>query len=651
MDLAGSEKCSSFSVNFSEDGLKGWQLDEMQDRAKDRIKEGQYINKSLFFLTQVINKKSANNESNSHVPYRNTALTKMLKSSLGGNSKTCVILCISPAKSQFEHSLATLKFGLNVSKIENKANKNIEKTNSEETLRLLIQEYQNRLVSLENNGNYTLNANSEIKAENDMLWQQFVNGEMPKSGRKIGGFQNVDTKDKILLQFYVDQNDMNEEEIKMNPNLSKINKNTRQFIDALKLSCKLASYWKSKYSKTERKLNDTLAKLSEHSVFLTARNMHILNLSEITEDCLKALKCQSAKLEIYENTEKWAQALSQKDLNSLMLHFKTKLDQINNIIQNMKQKSNKKPNKAETPKFSLKLKHDETYINNLLKEGKSLTNTMIPNDFQETTSNSQKSASKSPQKSPQTKENLDEYDKLLSLLKSIKDSLPRLPSPAKKPPPQISSPKPIFAPTRKSAIGLSPIHSTTKLFPELTSSPMHPKIICHTPNAKKSPIGNIFENRKIKQSKAESRSTSSSSRRPIQKISINTLSANNPINTKSATSPEFKKLGHMINKAIKVVEMQKPEKFRTPRDSSPEYNGPPRKETVESYDFGIFSHAQSMKQLKKSLPPAENNNESPEFGIEKKPVEPVKIIKTEENANGSELLQTWQKLINEINFP
>ncbi len=44
----------------------------------------------------------------------------MLKSSLGGNTKTSIILCISPARSQFDHSLQTLKFGLNASKIENK---------------------------------------------------------------------------------------------------------------------------------------------------------------------------------------------------------------------------------------------------------------------------------------------------------------------------------------------------------------------------------------------------------------------------------------------------------------------------------------------------------------------------------------------------
>ena len=55
--MAGSEKYSSFTGNPLEEGIKGWQFDEMQDKAKERVKEGQYINKSLFFLTQVISRK------------------------------------------------------------------------------------------------------------------------------------------------------------------------------------------------------------------------------------------------------------------------------------------------------------------------------------------------------------------------------------------------------------------------------------------------------------------------------------------------------------------------------------------------------------------------------------------------------------------
>lgn len=60
VDLAGSEKYENSESNFGEESKlkKRWELDEISAKSKDRLKEGQFINKSLFFLTQVINKKT-----------------------------------------------------------------------------------------------------------------------------------------------------------------------------------------------------------------------------------------------------------------------------------------------------------------------------------------------------------------------------------------------------------------------------------------------------------------------------------------------------------------------------------------------------------------------------------------------------------------
>lgn len=80
-----------------------------------RVKEGQHINKSLFFLTQVIALKAEGKME--HIPYRNSPLTKILRSSLGGNSRTAIILCITPSSSQLEQSFSTLRFGQNAKMI------------------------------------------------------------------------------------------------------------------------------------------------------------------------------------------------------------------------------------------------------------------------------------------------------------------------------------------------------------------------------------------------------------------------------------------------------------------------------------------------------------------------------------------------------
>ena len=66
VDLAGSERVSSQE-----------KVEEFNTKAKHKLKEGQHINKSLFFLTQVIKLKSEGK--NTHIPYRNSPLTKILR--------------------------------------------------------------------------------------------------------------------------------------------------------------------------------------------------------------------------------------------------------------------------------------------------------------------------------------------------------------------------------------------------------------------------------------------------------------------------------------------------------------------------------------------------------------------------------------------
>lgn len=90
VDLAGSEK-------VSKTGASGLRLDEAKN-----------INKSLTALGMVINALS---EASQHVPYRDSILTKLLMSSLGGNSKTTIILCCAPETQHALETLSTLRLG------------------------------------------------------------------------------------------------------------------------------------------------------------------------------------------------------------------------------------------------------------------------------------------------------------------------------------------------------------------------------------------------------------------------------------------------------------------------------------------------------------------------------------------------------------
>lgn len=105
VDLAGSERAKK-------SGTSG-----------QSFKEGSFINKSLLNLGTVISNLSEG-KSLKHITYRNSKLTRLLSSALGGNAKTCMITCISPASGNIQESISTLRFASRAKRIVNHAAKN-----------------------------------------------------------------------------------------------------------------------------------------------------------------------------------------------------------------------------------------------------------------------------------------------------------------------------------------------------------------------------------------------------------------------------------------------------------------------------------------------------------------------------------------------
>ncbi|MBA0799912.1 hypothetical protein Gohar_010393, partial [Gossypium harknessii] len=80
-----------------------------------RLREAQHINKSLSSLGDVI---FALAKKSPHVPYRNSKLTQVLQSSLGGQAKTIMLVQLNPDATSFSESMSTLKFAERVSGVE-----------------------------------------------------------------------------------------------------------------------------------------------------------------------------------------------------------------------------------------------------------------------------------------------------------------------------------------------------------------------------------------------------------------------------------------------------------------------------------------------------------------------------------------------------
>ncbi|KAE9209599.1 hypothetical protein PF004_g16421 [Phytophthora fragariae] len=103
-----------------------------------RFKEGVNINRGLLALGNVINALCERSRASSaiHIPYRDSKLTRLLQDSLGGNSTTLMIACISPADVNYEETFNTLRYASRARSIENQAVINKERSAENEVVYL-----------------------------------------------------------------------------------------------------------------------------------------------------------------------------------------------------------------------------------------------------------------------------------------------------------------------------------------------------------------------------------------------------------------------------------------------------------------------------------------------------------------------------------
>ncbi|XP_046324311.1 kinesin-like protein KIF17 isoform X2 [Marmota monax] len=122
VDLAGSER-------QSKTGATG-----------ERLKEATKINLSLSALGNVIS--ALVDGRCKHIPYRDSKLTRLLQDSLGGNTKTLMVACLSPADNNYDETLSTLRYANRAKSIKNKPRIN------EDPKDALLREYQEEIKRL-----------------------------------------------------------------------------------------------------------------------------------------------------------------------------------------------------------------------------------------------------------------------------------------------------------------------------------------------------------------------------------------------------------------------------------------------------------------------------------------------------------------------
>jgi hypothetical protein len=163
VDLAGSERLKM-------SGAEGLVKDETR-----------HINKALTCLGDVLNALSKHHLENQqlppghppkplgHVPYRDSKLTMLLKSSLGGNTKTVMLATIRNSSVFYQQSLITLRYAARARHIKNVPVKNINVGQNESSSELVVDSLREKLTEIEVLRNQLASRNAECNRLNDML--------------------------------------------------------------------------------------------------------------------------------------------------------------------------------------------------------------------------------------------------------------------------------------------------------------------------------------------------------------------------------------------------------------------------------------------------------------------------------------------------
>ncbi|CAD6199989.1 unnamed protein product [Caenorhabditis auriculariae] len=139
----GDMEMEMLSAKFHFVDLAGSERMKRTGATGERAREGISINVGLLALGNVIAALGGATGKVSHVPYRDSKLTRLLQDSLGGNSRTLMIACVSPSDSDFVETLNTMKYANRAKEIKNKVVANQDKSSK------MIGELRGRIASLE----------------------------------------------------------------------------------------------------------------------------------------------------------------------------------------------------------------------------------------------------------------------------------------------------------------------------------------------------------------------------------------------------------------------------------------------------------------------------------------------------------------------
>ena len=332
VDLAGSER-----INKDERYIN------------NNNNETGYINKSLFALSNVINKLSENK--NNYIPYRDSKLTRLLSVALGGGSLVTIICNISPSANNFFQTVSTLRFANRAKNIKIKPSVNeriIKKYNEKkqvlnENKNIIVEKngnigyniYNNNVYNILNQSGSDFNDSNNINEKNyEMKYFEMLlkNKKLISDNSKLKTtienlMENNKNEDKFI--------DVGIEKIKSLMERKNMDMEIKQFIDnnLKEIRMNYINQLKTIQSEYKSKLNELQNIITENfntneSINNNKKEKNKELFSEVDLNFDEANKITEVKL-IYEKKEKQLEELMQKYRDNTDFYFENLLN--NNI--------------------------------------------------------------------------------------------------------------------------------------------------------------------------------------------------------------------------------------------------------------------------------------------------------------------------------
>lgn len=320
--LEGLEDVTEARLNLVD--LAGSERQQLTGSTGLRLKEAGNINKSLLALSSVINALCEQAQGRTkHAPYRDSKLTFLLKDSLGGNSKTCIVACITPNATCLGETISTLRFAQRAKQIRNRAVANKEMHGNIAQLQAEIRRLQSRLAEGADGGTVKLlisrqaeqatqiaalqsqlglleesirRKDQQVSAERMLVKLRDATIKSLQAGQPVGDSQQEITELRRLVDHHPEVTRFAHENLQLRERLRRLENLEERSVKAMELESRLDALCQ-RIVGADREDDQTRRCLEEAKIEMESLRLQLRQVSELVQQKESEATSQRAHLE------------------------------------------------------------------------------------------------------------------------------------------------------------------------------------------------------------------------------------------------------------------------------------------------------------------------------------------------------------------